>query len=57
MDTGIMASRKIFVNISGSRPMIIASKKTIEAFENVEDEVLSFEQLKIKNAREWKHAA
>ena len=56
LDTGTMASRKIYVNVSGSRSAIIASKKTIEASENVEDEVLSFEQLKIKNAREWKNA-
>jgi len=51
-----MASRKISVNISGSRSAIIASKKTIEASENVEDEALNFEELKIKNDRDWKLA-
>ena len=42
------------MNVFGSRP----TKNTIEAFENVEpqDEVLTFEELKIKNAREWKYA-
>ena len=34
-------------------------KKSIEVTENVEpqDEVLTFEELKIKNSREWKYAA
>ena len=34
-------------------------KKFVEVSENVEpqDEVLTFEELKIKNAREWKYAA
>ena len=53
-----MASRRISVNVSGSRAAIIASKKTVEASENVEtqERVLSFEELRMKNAREWKHA-
>ncbi len=56
LDTGTMTSKKRFVKFYGSRPTMIASKNTIEASDNVEDEVLSLEELK-KNAREWKHAA
>ena len=41
-----MASRKISLNVSGSRAAMIASKRTVEVFENVEpqDEVLTFEE-------------
>ena len=37
---------------------MIASKKIVEESKNFEplDEVLTFEELKIKNAREWKYA-
>ena len=54
-----MASQKISVNVSGSRAAMIVSKRTVEVSENVEpqDEVLTFEESKIKNAREWKYAA
>ena len=54
-----MASRKISVNVSGSRATMIASKRTVKVSENVEpqDEVLTFEESKIKNAREWKYEA
>ena len=54
-----MASRKISVNISGSRVAMIALKRAIEVSENVDpqDELFIFEESKIKNAREWKYVA
>ena len=46
LDIQTMASRKISVNVSGSRVAMIASKRTVEVSENVEpqDEVLTFEE-------------
>ena len=45
LDIQTMASRKISVNVSGSRAAMIASKITVEVSENVEpqDKMLTFE--------------
>ena len=60
-----MTSRKIYVNIFGSRATISASKKRVESSknavnpsENVEphDKVLTFEELKNMNAKELSYA-
>ena len=52
-----MASRKVFANMSRARSAMKSLKITIESSHNVShDEATSIEDLKAKNAREWKHA-
>ena len=51
-----MASRKLYVNVSGARSRMRSLKKKIEPLENVfHEEVVSIEDLKAKNVRECKH--
>ena len=52
-----MVSRKLSVNMFGARSTMKSLKKTIESLYNVShDKAMSIEDLKAKNAREWKHA-
>ena len=52
-----MGSRKVSINMSGGRSTMKSSKKKIKSSYNVvHDKVVSIDNLKDKNEREWKHA-
>ena len=55
LDIGRMASRNIYVNVFGLRSVMNCIKNSWGINVKPQDKLLTFEELKIKKAREWKY--